>query len=117
MVELDLSDLHMIPSKAMMALEVYGHIDILINNAGISYRGVAVNTSVEVDQLLMRVNYFGPMSLTKGTSAPMTRVRRIILSVIIISVSNYSNRAVHDGATCWSHYFYKQRARENRNTL
>ncbi|XP_065317888.1 dehydrogenase/reductase SDR family member 7B-like isoform X2 [Gordionus sp. m RMFG-2023] len=40
--------------------------DILINNAGISYRGEISNTEISVHRLLMETNYFGPLQLIKG---------------------------------------------------
>ncbi len=66
MLQLDLADLNNIPSKAEEALSMHGCVDILVNNGGISYRGIAVETTIEVDQRLMTVNYFGSVALTKG---------------------------------------------------
>lgn len=47
------------------ALRAYGHIDILINNAGVTQRSLAVDTMLEVDRRLMEINFFAPVSLTK----------------------------------------------------
>ena len=47
-------------------LKCVAHVDVLINNAGISYRGTIVDTAVEVDRKVMETNYFGPVALTKG---------------------------------------------------
>jgi dehydrogenase/reductase SDR family member 7B len=41
-------------------------IDILINNAGISQRSHAEETSPEVDRKIMEVNFFGQVDLTKS---------------------------------------------------
>lgn len=65
-IKLDLEDLNSIPSVAKEIITSHGHIDVLINNAGISYRGVAVETDISVDIKLMVVNYFGHVALTKG---------------------------------------------------
>lgn len=64
--KLDLEDLISIPSVVKEIITSHGHIDVLINNAGISYRGVAVDTDISVDIKLMVVNYFGHVALTKG---------------------------------------------------
>ncbi|MEP2772476.1 MAG: SDR family oxidoreductase [Fulvivirga sp.] len=48
------------------AILIYGHIDILVNNGGISQRSLASETSLEVDKKLMDVNYFGSIGLTKA---------------------------------------------------
>lgn len=63
---LNLEDLESLPNKANSAVEIYGHIDILINNAGQSYRGTVLDTDINVDQKLMTVNYFGPLSFTRS---------------------------------------------------
>lgn len=47
-------------------LQIYEHIDILINNGGISYRGAINDTTVDVDIKIMTTNYFGQVALTKG---------------------------------------------------
>ena len=65
-LQLDLSDLKTIKSKASEAVAIFGGIDILINNAGISYRGCIVDTDLDIDQKIMAVNYFGQVALTKG---------------------------------------------------
>jgi len=46
-------------------LKEFGHIDILINNAGVSQRSKIVDTSMNVYRELMEVNYFGLINLTK----------------------------------------------------
>ncbi|MFK8046352.1 MAG: SDR family NAD(P)-dependent oxidoreductase [Crocinitomicaceae bacterium] len=41
-------------------------VDVLINNGGISQRGEAAATAMEVDRQIMEVNYFGNIALTKA---------------------------------------------------
>jgi short-subunit dehydrogenase len=48
------------------AIQIFGHIDILINNGGIGQRSLVVETPVEVDRRIMEINYFGPIALTKN---------------------------------------------------
>jgi len=48
------------------AWEIYGHIDILINNAGISQRSLVIDTDLEVDRKIFEVNYFGNIAITKA---------------------------------------------------
>jgi dehydrogenase/reductase SDR family member 7B len=48
-----------------------GHVDILINNAGVSQRSYALNTSLEVDRELFEVNFFGAVAVTKGIAPLM----------------------------------------------
>lgn len=65
-VKLDLGDLKSIQETSAEILSVYGFVDILINNAGMSFRGNVLDTNIDVDQRLMTVNYFGPLALTKS---------------------------------------------------
>lgn len=46
-------------------IKVYGGIDVLINNAGISMRGLIKDTDTEVLHKLMDVNFFGAVNCTK----------------------------------------------------
>ena len=64
-VPLDLNDLTTVKTAADRVEERFGHVDILINNAGLSQRAVALDTDLSVDRQIMDVNYFGPVALTK----------------------------------------------------
>lgn len=48
------------------AIGFFGSIDVLINNAGISQRGLAEDTSLEVDHKIFDINFFGTIALTKA---------------------------------------------------
>lgn len=65
-LQLDLSNLASIPEKVTQAISFYGQIDVLINNAGQSYRGRVEDTSLDVDIRLMTVNYLGHVAITKA---------------------------------------------------
>lgn len=65
-VPLDLSDLNSLPDKVAKILKIFGHIDILVNNGGVSVRADVISTSVDVDIKVMAVNYFGSVAMTKG---------------------------------------------------
>lgn len=64
-VSVDLEKFETLESSTQSALAVFGKIDVLINNGGISQRDLVTNTSFEVDQRLMNVNYLGTVKLTK----------------------------------------------------
>ena len=49
-VTFDLADPGAIARAASEILQCFGHVDVLINNAGISYRGAIVDTSPDVDK-------------------------------------------------------------------
>ncbi|WP_296703873.1 SDR family oxidoreductase [Algoriphagus sp.] len=63
---LDLEMISDLAEKVINAISYYGKIDLLINNAGIAVRDFAKNTSIEIDQKLMNINYFGSVALSKG---------------------------------------------------
>lgn len=76
MVAFDLADFGAIAAAAGEILQCFGHVDVLINNAGISYRGTIVDTNIDVDQAVMKTNYFGPVALTKALLPSMITRRR-----------------------------------------
>lgn len=63
-------------------LNHYGHVDLLIHCAGISQRGFAVETQMQVDRHVMAVNHFGPVELTKLVLPSMIERRSGHLVVI-----------------------------------
>jgi len=63
---LDLTQSDTFQSKAQEANQLFGSVDVLINNGGISQRSMVVDTTLEVDRRLMEVNYFGTIGLTKA---------------------------------------------------
>lgn len=65
-VAFDLADRHTVDRAAEEILKCYGHVDVLINNAGISYRGTILDTNISVQRDVMETNYFGPIALTQG---------------------------------------------------
>lgn len=66
MLPLDLTDLNGMPEKVAEIEKIFGHIDILINNGGVSVRSDVLSTAMDVDIKVMLVNYFGAVALTKG---------------------------------------------------
>jgi short-subunit dehydrogenase len=62
---LDLSEPSTLKLHTEAAIQLFGHVDILINNGGISQRSLAKETEIEVDRRIMEVDYFGTVALTK----------------------------------------------------
>ncbi|XP_074060946.1 dehydrogenase/reductase SDR family member 7B isoform X2 [Macrotis lagotis] len=81
-VVFDLADSDTIVPAANEILKYTGHVDILINNAGISYRGSIMDTALEVDKKVMETNYFGPVALTKAILPSMIEKKQGHIVVI-----------------------------------
>ncbi|XP_055450071.1 dehydrogenase/reductase SDR family member 7B isoform X2 [Psammomys obesus] len=72
-VTFDLTDPVAIAAAAAEILQRFGYVDVLINNAGVSYRGAISDTLVDVDRKVMEINYFGPVALTKALLPSMVK--------------------------------------------
>ena len=67
------------------SLNVFGGIDILINNAGISMRGLLTETSTNVLHKLMDVNFFGAVYCTKYALPSIIEKKGTIVGVSSIA--------------------------------
>jgi len=63
---MDVTHFDELPTLTKKAIQFFGHIDLLVNNSGISQRSFAKDTLLDVDKRLMDVNYFGAVALTKN---------------------------------------------------
>ena len=66
LLPLDLESSSTLSLTTEAAVQLFGHIDILINNAGVSQRSFVKDTLPEVDRRIMEINYFGTICLTKA---------------------------------------------------
>ena len=64
-VILDMSKPTEVDKKTSALLNQHKHIDILINNAGISQRSLTMDTKMDVYHKLMNINYFGVIQMSK----------------------------------------------------
>lgn len=87
-MSLDITNMNSLQSKVASIMEICGKIDILINNAGVSYRGEVVNTNVDVDIKIMLTNYFAQIALAKAVLPHMIKQQ----SGHIVCVSSVQGR-------------------------
>jgi short-subunit dehydrogenase len=66
-------------------LAQYGHIDILINNAGISMHGEFASTELDVFKQVMDINYFGVLYCTKHAIASIKAQKGSVVGVSSIA--------------------------------
>jgi short-subunit dehydrogenase len=62
----DLSDFSGAKNTVEKAISLFGKIDILINNGGVSQRSLIVDTDFEVDKKLIEVDYLGTVAISKS---------------------------------------------------
>lgn len=93
---IEVSDFHHL-KKAPNALNPF-QIDILLNNGGRSQRSLCLDTSVDVYQALMELNFLGTVSLTKLVLPHMTQRG----SGSIVTVSSVAGLAAAPLATGYS---------------
>lgn len=58
---------------AREVLERVGHLDVLVNNAGIGQRSALIDTTPEVERRIMEVDFFAPVALTRLVLPRMIR--------------------------------------------
>ena len=63
---LDLADLASLPSKVEEAVSLFDHIDVLVNNGGVTTRSMARNSKFDVDTHVMNVDFLAYVQLTKS---------------------------------------------------
>jgi NADP-dependent 3-hydroxy acid dehydrogenase YdfG len=74
-ISLDVTDQSGIDKAIQMIQEREGHLDVLINNAGIMTYGSIENLTIDEAQQLFDVNFFGVMRVTQAV-LPMMRVQK-----------------------------------------
>ena len=77
------------------AIEKFGQIDILINNAGMSMRSMFADADVDVIKKLMEVNFYGAVHATKYALPHLTKTKGSI--VAISSIAGYRGLPVRTG--------------------
>lgn len=85
-VPLDLANLSNLTELTSEILEIYGRIDILINNGGVSQRASANDTTMEVNRQLMEVNFFGNIALAKAV-LPIFRAQGAGQFLVVSSIA------------------------------
>jgi dehydrogenase/reductase SDR family member 7B len=72
---LDLEKTETFEKATRDVIAAFGRIDYLINNGGLSQRGEASETPLEIDRRIMEINYFGNIALTKAVLPQMQKQR------------------------------------------
>ena len=93
--KVDVSDENACESFIQQVVEKWGRIDVLINNAGISMRGLFEDTQVSVLRELMEINFFGAVNCTKYALKPIIKNKGVIVGVS--SIAGYKGLPARTG--------------------
>jgi short-subunit dehydrogenase len=63
---LDLTDDASLEDKVAAAILIFGHVDIMVHNGGISQRSLIIDTNIAVHREVMELDYFSYIILTKA---------------------------------------------------
>ncbi|MDV7695996.1 SDR family oxidoreductase [Chryseobacterium soli] len=105
---LDLLQYKDMPAVAAEAVRKFGRIDILINNAGLSQRSLAMETNIEVDKLLMETDFIGTIALTKAAVPYMIKNGggQIVVISSVMGVFSAPMRSAYAAAKHALHGFF-----------
>lgn len=77
----DVTDLTACKAAMAQAIERFGGIDVLINNAGIAHRSLFADTHVAVLRQVMDINFFGAVHCTHAALASLRARRGLVVAV------------------------------------
>lgn len=108
LLPLDLSETSSLPEKAATAIALFGGLDLLLHNGGISQRSLIKETQLEVDRRLMEVNYFGTVALTKAVLPYFIQNKKGHFGVVTSLVGKFGSpyRSSYAGAKHALHGFF-----------
>lgn len=117
---LDMSRGAELPDKARAALQLFGGIDFLVLNAGISQRALTRNTGESVYRSLMETNFFGPETLARAVLPTMLEKKQGHF-VVISSIAGKFGAPLRSGYSASKfalHGFFEAlRAEESHNGI
>ena len=114
-VVLDLLQPETLEPLAKRMIEQFERIDILINNAGVSQRALAVDTPIEVDRKIMEIDYFGAVILTKAVLPQMILQGggHLVCTSSLVGVFGFPLRSAYSAAKHAMHGFFESVRIEN----
>jgi NAD(P)-dependent dehydrogenase (short-subunit alcohol dehydrogenase family) len=83
------------------AVERFGSLDVLVNNAGMSHRSGFAVTGLDVIRRVMDVNFFGAVNCTKAALPHLVARRGLV--VVISSVAGYTPLVARTGYAASKH--------------
>jgi short-subunit dehydrogenase len=111
----DLTDAELTRKIALDFCQKYNSIDILINNAGVSQRSLAVETEEKVGRQLMEVNFFGSVVLTRPVLEKMIAQKggQIVVISSVVGKFGFPLRGFYAAGKHALHGYFESVALEN----
>lgn len=116
-IPLDLENLGNLSSIVQQIKEQKNTIHFLFNNGGISQRGKASETPIDVDRKILEINYFGNIAITKAV-LPIMLQQKFGHIVVISSLSGkfgFFLRSAYAASKHALHGFYESLLLEEEN--
>jgi len=117
-ISLDLANPELIVSAGEAVKQIVPRIDLLINNAGISQRGLARETSFDTEKQIMQVNYLGPVQFTKSLFPHFNGAGSgIIIISSVVGLFGFPTRSSYSASKHALHGYFNTLAIEENNKI
>jgi short-subunit dehydrogenase len=92
----------------------FGKVDILFNNAGISSRALAMESSIDIDKKVMDLDYFSVVALTKAVLPHMAsrKTGHIVVTSSVVGKIGTPQRSAYSAAKHALHGFFDSMRQE-----
>lgn len=114
-VALDLEDKAQIDEAAGKIKQLVPHVDLLINNAGISQRASAAETKSEVEETIMQVNYHGPIRFTKQLMPHLAKPSCITIISSMVGLFGFRLRSSYAASKHALHGYFESMSLESND--
>lgn len=104
----DVSDEQQVSQSFATIIAEFGHIDVLVNNAGITHQSTFSDTELSVIERVFAVNYYGAVYCTKYALPSLTEQRGMIIT--LSSMSGFvplSNQSAYNASKHALHGFFE----------
>lgn len=117
---LDVSQHDLMEGATQRVIAKFGQIDILVNNAGLSHWSKIKDMSMDVLKIIMNVNFFGGVSLTKAVLPGMLKRKQgniVVISSILGKIVTPKQAAYNASKHALMGFFDTLRAETSGNGI